>query len=47
MDLISDIDLVKLEEELKSEKLNFNDVANYISGLNIDEVLYFYLNLKF
>lgn len=35
--LISDIDLEKLEEELNGERLSFKDVANYITGLKIDE----------
>lgn len=36
MDLIGEIDLEKLEEELKSERLNFQDVTNYITGLNVE-----------
>lgn len=36
MDLIGDIDLEKLEEELKSERLNFQDVASVISGLSVE-----------
>lgn len=36
MDLIGEIDLEKLEEELRSERLNFQDVANYISALNVE-----------
>lgn len=37
LNLISGLDLDKLEEELKSERLNFNEVANYVSSLNIDD----------
>ena len=37
MDLIG-IDLERLEEELKSERLNFKDVASFIYGLNIEQV---------
>ena len=36
MDLIGEIDLEKLEEELKSERLNFQDVASVISGLSVE-----------
>ena len=40
MDLIGDIDLEKLEEELSSERLNFQDVAKFamdcVAGLNVE-----------
>lgn len=46
MDLIGEIDLEKLEEELKSERLHFQDVANYISALNVESAEQVWMALR-